>query len=283
MRVATFNVNGIRAAHRRGFASWLQSRDCDVVALQEVRCSPDDLPDGVFDGYRLAYEPGNRKGRNGVAILTRPEPAAVRTFAKAPVPRELRAFTGEGRYLEVDLSDRPLTVASLYLPKGGMPIHLQHKAREAPDGGLAYARKIDFLAGYARHVTAARRSAARRGRQFLLLGDLNIAHTGADLHNWRASRQVPGFFPEERAWFDALLGPRRLVDVVRRLNPGAAGPYSWWSWLGRAFDEDRGWRIDYHLASPVLARSAIGAAVDRADRYEERMSDHAPVVVDYRW
>lgn len=309
MRVATFNINGIRATHRRGFGDWLASRDCDVVALQEVRAPVAALPDGAFGGYHAAYDPGTLAGRNGVAILTRMPPAAVRTWGapavrldpdgqptrEAPDPddrdgtayprlaRELRDFAHQGRYLEVDLADAPVTIASLYLPKGGLPAHLQvaGRMREAPDGGARYERKMRFLAGFARQVTAARRQARAAGREFLLLGDLNIAHEPLDVVNWRRQVRNEGFLPEEREWFGALVGPRRLVDVVRRLHPDTQGPYSWWSWLGESFTNDTGWRIDYHLATPRLARAAVRATTDREASRDARLSDHAAVVVDY--
>ena len=285
-RIATANVNGIRAAHRRGFGDWLATRGCDVVTLQEVRCPEHLLPDGAFGDYCAAYDAGEIAGRNGVAVLTRRPPAAVRTWAvpdaDRPLPRALRAHAREGRYVEVDLADVPLTVASLYLPKGGLPAHLQdpRRMREAPDGGARYERKMRFLAGFARHLTSARRRAAADGRELLLTGDLNVAHTRLDVATWRRSGKVEGFLPEERAWLDSQLSPRTLVDVVRRLHPDVEGPYSWWSWLGTAYERDAGWRIDYHLATPRLARTARTAVVDR-EHAGVRLSDHAPVVVDY--
>lgn len=300
LRVATFNVNGIRAARRRGFDEWRDASGCDVLALQEVRCPVDALPPDVFGDYHLAYDPGNAAGRNGVAVLTRQEPAAIRTWGApvlqrgpgerrtdltptddVPVARGLHEFAGQGRYVEVDLADVPMTVASLYLPKGGLPEHLQVRGRmrEAPDGGARYHRKFRFLRAFARQLTRGRRAAVARGRQFLLLGDLNVAHTELDVAAWRRARQMEGFLPEERAWLDAQLTPRTLVDVVRRLHPDVPGPYSWWSWLGRTYERDAGWRIDYHLATPPLARRAVVAHVDRDT--PTRLSDHAPVVVDY--
>lgn len=301
-RVASVNVNGIRAAYRRGFGDWLATRECDVVTLQEVRCSVAELPDDAFDGFYLAYDPGQQAGRNGVAVLTRYPPAAVRTWDaevllraphedhpriapgadRVPLPRALRNHLTEGRYLEVDLADRPVTVASLYLPKGGLPAHLQdpRRMREAPDGGARYQRKMAFLAGFARYLTATRRAAAAAGREFLLTGDLNIAHTRHDVAAWRRSSQVEGFLPEERDWLGAQLSSRTLVDVVRSLHPDVDGPYSWWSWLGTAYERDAGWRIDYQLATAGLAQTARAATVDREHR-GGRLSDHAPVVVDY--
>ncbi|TQK68749.1 exodeoxyribonuclease III [Nocardioides sp. SLBN-35] len=286
LRIATANINGIRAAHRRGFGDWLATRGCDVVTLQEVRCPVAALPEGAFGDYQVAYDAGEVAGRNGVAVLTREPAAAVRSWSvpdpERPLHRALRKHATEGRYVEVDLADVPLTVASLYLPKGGLPAHLQDpkRMREAPDGGAKYDRKMAFMAGFARHLATARKAAAAQGREFLLTGDLNVAHQELDVAAYKRSNQTEGFLPEERAWLAAQLSPRTLVDVVRHLHPDTAGPYSWWSWLGRAYDEDRGWRIDYHLATPRLARAAVSAVVDR-DHLGVRMSDHAPVVVDY--
>lgn len=265
-RVATFNVNGIRAAYRRGFRDWVDRSDLDVVALQEMRCPVDLVPAEATAGYHLAYDPGTIAGRNGVGILTREEPLAVRRgFGN-------REFDGEGRYLEVDLPG--LTVASLYLPKGGTPF--EDAASEAK-----YRRKLRFLASFRHHLTRSRRQAKNAGREFLVLGDFNIAHTELDLKNWRTNRRSEGFLPEERAWFTGILGPRTLTDVVRRLHPDSPGPYSWWSWRGQSWTVDTGWRIDYHLASRGLAERALRGNTVRDASYEARMSDHAPVVVEY--
>lgn len=270
MRVATVNVNGIRAATRRGFADWLAARDCDLLALQEVRAPADLVPAAAVAGYHFCYHPGDRPGRNGVALLSRTPPLAVREgFGNA-------AFDAEGRYLEadIDLAGWRLTVGSLYLPKGG-------RADETPAQLVRYRHKERFMRSFRPYLARARRLAQAQGREFLVMGDFNVAHTRYDLRNWRGNQRSVGFLPEERAWFGSLLGPRTLVDVVRRLHPDADGPYSWWSWLGNAFNNDAGWRIDYHLATPALARAAVAAGTDRADSYEARLSDHAPVVVDY--
>ena len=153
--------------------------------------------------------------------------------------------------------------------------------REAPDGGAKFARKMHFMDAFARQVARSRKAALADGREFLLMGDLNIAHLTHDVRNWRRSHQAEGFLPVEREWVDELIGPRTLVDVLRRHVGEVDGPYSWWSWMGQAFTNDVGWRIDYHLATPRLARCAVEARVDREPSYEERVSDHAPVVVDY--
>ena len=270
LRVASFNVNGIRAAERRGFASWLGSTSPDVVGLQELRCPPDLVPADALGGMHLAYHPGELAGRNGVGLLTSTPPDAVRHgFGH-------RASDAEGRYIEADLcvGGVPLTVGSVYVPKGA--------TWAGPDADPAkYQRKMRFLSSFRAYLTRARRDAVRAGREFLVMGDFNIAHTRRDLRKWRSNQRSEGFLPEEREWFGSVLSPRTLVDVVRGLHDDADGPYSWWSWRGQAFANDSGWRIDYHLASPALARTAVAGGTHRPATYEERISDHAPVVVDY--
>lgn len=289
--LGTHNVNGIRAAMRRGFRPFWDAEDADVIALQEVRCRLADLPGDAFTGYHTALDTGTLPGRNGVAILTRQAPSAVRTLSGTALTagpdgvfceveaihlpnRDLAHFSHEGRYIEVDLSDAPVRVASLYLPKGAAWPHEE-------DGKEKYDRKMRFLKGLARLLTSSRREAAAVGREFVVVGDFNIAHTEKDLKNWRTNQRSEGFLPEEREWFSSVVGPRRLLDVVRHLHPGVDGPYSWWSWRGQAFTNDSGWRIDYHLASAALANAAISARVSRESDYESRMSDHSPVLVDY--
>ncbi|HJE52023.1 MAG TPA: endonuclease/exonuclease/phosphatase family protein [Tessaracoccus flavescens] len=291
MRIGTHNVNGIRAALRRGFREFWDATNADVIALQEVRCRVADLPLDAFEGYHVTLDEGKLAGRNGVALLTREAPVRVRSLtdevlsfgpgespALAPaeriVNRELGGFSDEGRYVEADLADAPLRVASLYLPKGAAWPY-------EPDSEGKYQRKMRFLKGLARHLTASRREAAAAGREFLVMGDFNIAHTKQDLRNWKTNQKSEGFLPEERAWFDSILGSRSLLDVVRRLHPTVEGPYSWWSWRGQAWANDAGWRIDYHLASPALAKAATRAWVGREATYEGRVSDHSPVVADY--
>ncbi|MCW5114786.1 exodeoxyribonuclease III [Cutibacterium acnes P05] len=295
MRIASFNINGIRAALKRGFSEWMEARDCDVIGLQEVRCRPADLPEGAFGDRHVSWAPGSLAGRNGVALLTRTAPAEVRSWGthlvmtpgQAPtpaqvltgntngLPTELLPFADEGRYIEVDLADTPLTVACLYLPKGATPDPANEKAIAKQD------RKMAFLAGFRDHLVRRRQECTAQGRHFLVMGDFNIAHENADLKNWKANQHNEGFLPEERQWFDTILSPDTLIDVVRAQHPDTNGPYSWWSWRGKAFVNDAGWRIDYHLASPELASKAITSEIDRDPSYSERTSDHAAVVIDY--
>lgn len=134
------------------------------------------------------------------------------------------------------------------------------------------------MAAFLPYLTKLRLRAAEAGREVLVCGDWNIAHTEADLKNWRANRRTAGFLPEERAWLSRVLGEEGgYVDVVRALHPGQEGPYTWWTYRGRAFDNDAGWRIDLMVSSPRLAERAVTAYVERPASHAERWSDHAPV------
>ncbi|RLL67284.1 exodeoxyribonuclease III [Streptomyces sp. Z26] len=261
-QVTTVNVNGLRAAARKGYAEWLADTGSDVVCLQEVRAEQDQLPVAVREpeGWHAVYAPSSAKGRAGVALLTRREPEAVRVGFGEP------EFADAGRYAEVDLPG--LTVASLYLPSGEVGTERQDE-------------KERFMAAFLPYLTQLRQRCAADGREVLVCGDWNIAHREADLKNWRANRRSAGFLPEERAWLDRVLDPADggYVDVVRAHHPEQAGPYSWWSYRGRAFDNDSGWRIDYAMATPGLADRAVKAYVERAASHAERWSDHAPVTV----
>ena len=175
-------------------------------------------------------------------------------------------FADSGRYLEVDLPG--LTVASLYLPSGEVGTERQEE-------------KERFMAAFLPYLASLRERAAAGGREVLVCGDWNIAHREADLKNWRANRKNSGFLPEERAWLDRVFDEAGYADVVRRLHPDQEGPYTWWSYRGRAFDNDAGWRIDYHVATEPLAARAVKAYVERAADHAGRWSDHAPVTVVY--
>lgn len=260
LRIVTHNVNGIRAAARRGYPAWLEGCGADVICLQEVRATAADIPAEATGDYHLAYHPGDRAGRNGVALLTRREPEEVR------IGFESDEFDRSGRYIEADLPG--VTVASLYLPNGATE-------------GEKYHEKMRFMAEFADYLRRAIVRHAAAGREFVVCGDYNIAHTELDIKAWKTNLKSKGFLPEERAWYGQQVDDGPLVDVLRALHPGVAGPYSWWSWRGKAFDNDAGWRIDHHWATPALAARAASATVQRAPSYAERISDHAPVVVDY--
>lgn len=270
LQVTSVNVNGLRAAAKKGFVEWLAETSADVLCLQEVRAEPQQLPDEVRDpeGWHVVHAPAAAKGRAGVSLYTRREPDRVQVGFGS------QEFDGSGRYVEADLPG--VTVASLYLPSGEVGTERQDE-------------KIRFMGEFLTYLKGLKARAAAEGRQVVVCGDWNIAHQEADLKNWKGNKKNSGFLPEERAWLSEVFegegegegAGAGYVDVVRALHPDAEGPYSWWSYRGRAFDNDAGWRIDCHVATPGLAERAVKGFVERAASHEERWSDHAPVTVVY--
>ncbi|MDV6273995.1 exodeoxyribonuclease III [Rhodococcus erythropolis] len=264
--ITSVNVNGVRAAARKGMLDWLEKTSADFICLQETRASDDQLREtlepALGNGWFLVSAEPSAKGRNGVAILSRIEPDAVR------IGHGDDEFLDAGRYIEADFAD--LTVASLYLPSGEA---LTPKQEE----------KERFMASFAVHLASTAAAAEAADRHVVVSGDWNIAHTELDLKNWKTNKKSSGFLPEERAWMDLLFAEDSTwVDVFRTLHPGVDGPYSWWSYRGKAFDNDSGWRIDYQVATRGYAERAKVAVVERAESYDLRWSDHAPVTVSYR-
>lgn len=263
LTVTTANVNGIRAATRKGFASWLTDTTADVVCLQEVRATEDQIPDEVLavDGWHTLWAPAADKGRAGVAVLSRHEPT------RRQVGFGSQEFDTSGRYVEIELPD--VTVGSLYLPSGETGTERQDQ-------------KERFMKEFAAYLIDLKHRNSQAGREVVICGDWNIAHQEIDLKNWKTNRKNAGFLPEEREWLTHLYDEVGYVDVVRRLHGEVPGPYSWWSYRGRAFDNDAGWRIDLHVSTPGLAERAHTAVVERADSHDLRWSDHAPVTVTYQ-
>jgi exodeoxyribonuclease-3 len=266
LRIVSANVNGVRAGARRGGLDWLVAQEPDVLCLQEVRASDDQLAQVLGDAglghWAVAHTEAADKGRAGVAVLSREPTTEVRYGVGES------EFEGTGRWAEVDLATDagPLTVVSAYVPTG---------EAGTPRQDLKY-RFLDAMES---------RLGALRGdgdRLAVVMGDLNVAHREADLRNWKGNLKKSGFLPDERAYLDRWLEPDGgWVDVQRSLAGEGPGPYSWWSWRGQAFDRDTGWRIDYQLATRPLAERAVKAVTGRAASYAERWSDHAAVVVDY--
>ncbi|WP_308493197.1 exodeoxyribonuclease III [Microbacterium terrisoli] len=274
LRIASINVNGIRAAVRNGMLDWLAGAEVDVLALQEVRATAEQLTTAL-PGWQTVSHEALAKGRAGVAIVTRTPVASVRTGLDAD------ELDSAGRWIEADvtLGDRTLTVISAYVPTGEV-------------GSPKQDQKWAFLDAMGRRM----RELAGDGALALIMGDLNVGHRELDIRNWRGNVKKAGFLPRERAYFDRFFGETGAtvegvdgsagtglgwVDVGRRFHGEVDGPYTWWSSRGKAFDNDTGWRIDYHVATPALAERVRDYWIGRAPSWDTRWSDHAPVVVDY--
>lgn len=276
LRIATINTNGVRAAFRKGMDAWLATRGIDILAIQEVRASTDDLVELLGPEWNVLHDAATAKGRAGVALASR---------ASASIHRvEIGAadFDTAGRWLEADytVNGKTVTVVSCYVHSGEVDTPKQDEKWKF----------LDAMETRMRELSSEREFA-------IVLGDLNVGHRELDIKNWKGNVKRAGFLPRERAYFDRILGAAGAsvdcvdgstgtglgwVDVGRASAGEVPGPYTWWSWRGQAFDTDAGWRIDYHLATPALAALATNYTVDRAAAYDQRWSDHTPVVVDYR-
>ncbi|RVT83586.1 exodeoxyribonuclease III [Inhella crocodyli] len=256
MRLITANLNGIRSAATKGFFDWLKTQKADAVGVQEVKAQGDVVA-GAFDTcgrLRGHFHYAEKKGYSGVGMYVHHEPSDVIVGFGSP------EFDAEGRWVEVryDKPGRKLSLISCYFPSGS-------------SGPERQEAKFRFLAAMAPHLAA-----LKAEREFILVGDVNIAHKAIDLKNWKGNQKNSGFLPEERAWLDALFGEAGLVDVFRTLNQKEE-QYTWWSQRGQAYAKNVGWRLDYQIATPGLAATAKKEKI----HLEPRFSDHAPLIVDY--
>lgn len=255
-RLVSLNLNGIRSAANKGLVPWAESVAADCMGVQELKCQAEHVV-GRFDtlaGMKGHFHYATKPGYSGVGLYSKREPSDVR------IGWGNEEFDGEGRYVEArfDTPHRKLSVISCYFPSGSSSEERQ----------LA---KFRFLEGFFPHMRE-----LKAEREFLLVGDVNIAHKEIDLKNWRGNQKNSGFLPEERAWMTRSLEELGLVDVFRTLND-RGDQYTWWSNRGQAWAKNVGWRIDYHLATPGIASLARREFIYK----DERFSDHAPLVIDY--
>ena len=256
LKITTLNVNGIRAAARKGFFEWMQTQDADILCLQETRISEADLKDEIRHqrGYQSVYNHAQKKGYSGVALYYKGNPDIEHGM-------DCEEFDPEGRLLSATWDD--LTVISAYLPSGSSSEERQ-------------AAKFRFLDKFGPWIDRMMEHHRQTGHEYIICGDWNMAHKEIDLKNWRGNLKNSGFTPEERAWMSHLFEERGFVDVFRQLNQEAE-QYTWWSNRGRAWDNNVGWRIDYHISTPGIASKAIRTEIYK----EQRFSDHAPLTVVY--
>lgn len=281
LRVASVNVNGIRAAYRKGMGEWLDASGVDILALQEVRAQDEHLQEFLGEqGWHWLHDPCEIKGRAGVAIASRVPSTAHRVGLGAADEQD--TIQSSGRWLEADfaLGDKSITVISNYTHSGEVGTPRQDA-------------KFAFLTAMGLRMTELERD----HEHVAIVGDFNVGHREFDIKNWKGNVKKSGFLPQERAYFDRFFGPRGetvtgvdgsegpglgWIDVGRTWAGEVDGPYSWWSNRGQAFVNDTGWRIDYHVVTPALAERVVDYRVDRYPSYDARWSDHAPVIADYR-
>jgi exodeoxyribonuclease-3 len=253
MRITTCNVNGLRAAANKGFIAWMLAAKPDVACVQEIKAREIDLPPGVRapKGYRGYFHSAVKRGYSGVGVYARREPDRLVVGLGMP------EFDADGRYLQADFG--PLSVVSLYLPSG-------------VKGAEAQARKYDFMERFLPRLAAMRRSR----REFVICGDWNVAHREIDVKNWKKNMTTTGFLQPERDWLTRVFEEHGFVDVFRQVDP-APDNFTWWISFGQAREKNLGWRIDYQVATPGIAKTARKAQIFK----ETWFSDHAPVTIDY--
>jgi exodeoxyribonuclease III len=262
-RVVSLNLNGVRSASAKGWLDWAAAAEIDCMGVQELRAGAEDVAGrfdtiGELNGH---FHHAQKKGYAGVGLYTRHAPSAVITGFDGG------EFDDEGRYAELrfDTPARKFSIISAYFPSGS-------------SGEERQAAKYRFLALFRPHLQKLLKSR----REFILMGDVNIAHREIDLKNWKGNQKNSGFLPEERAWLSSVIGAGRgelgLVDVHRSLRPDDGGEaYTWWSNRGNAYANNVGWRLDYQIATPAVAATARTVAVYKTQRF----SDHAPLMIDY--
>jgi exodeoxyribonuclease-3 len=253
MRVISANVNGIRAAQRKGFFEWLVKVDADVVCIQETKAQIHQIEKEVFcpDMYQCFYHDAEKKGYSGVGIFSKRMPDNVTKGLG------WKHADTEGRYIQADFGD--LSIASLYMPSGSSKEERQ-------------AIKIDFMREYEPVLEKIKAS----GRSFIICGDWNIVHKEIDIKNFKPNQKTSGCLPEEREWMEQLFTSRGFADGFRVMNQ-EPDQYTWWSNRGKAWDKNVGWRIDYQVITPDLAEKVSAVSIYK----DERFSDHAPLIIDY--
>lgn len=250
MKLITFNVNGVRAAIKKGLIDWLAAENPDVLCLQEIKLSETELVENLFVdlGYHCFWYPAQKRGYSGVATFTKQNPSFVQ------YGMNIAKYDEEGRTLITELND--VLLVNTYFPSGS-------------SGDERQAFKINFLVDYSVFIQDLMNS----GKRLIICGDVNICHKEIDIHNPTRNKNTSGFLIEEREWIDGFLS-LGFCDVLREINP-EPNNYTWWTYRAGAREKNLGWRIDYFFASNALA-DAIEDATILNQIY---MSDHCPVSV----
>lgn len=251
MKIITYNVNGIRSAMSKGLLDWLRQTDPDVLCLQEIKASPEQV--GVFEfeemGYHHYWYPAQKKGYSGVAILSKQQPDHV-TYGCG-----IDSYDNEGRVLRADFGS--LSVMSVYHPSGS-------------SGEDRQAFKMRWLTDFQDYINRLKKTR----KELILSGDYNICHRAIDIHNPVSNAKTSGFLPEEREWMEQFINSG-FIDTFRHFNK-EPHHYSWWSYRANARAKNLGWRIDYNMASDNLADRLKRAVI----LPEAKHSDHCPVMLE---
>lgn len=251
-KISSYNINGVRAAHRKGFVEWVEQSNPDVICIQELRADESQIPDEIAElNYHKYIVSAEKKGYSGVAIFSKTPAISIKEGMGVDW------IDSEGRVITAEFEN--YRVVSSYFPSG-------------TTGDARQDMKMKFLFDF-----------IEWGKQFLndskptvICGDFNICHEEIDIHNPDKQHKTSGFLPEERSWVSDFIDTG-YEDVYRKLHPGEKDLYSWWSYRAGSKARNKGWRIDYHMATPELAILATEAIIEK----EWDLSDHAPVSITY--
>lgn len=252
MKIISYNVNGIRSALSKNWLGWLQAADPDIVCLQEIKATPDQLADLLLleqMGYEHYWNPAEKKGYSGTAIFTKHSPRHVEYGCG------ISHYDREGRVIRADFEN--FSVMSTYFPSGSSGDERQ----------LFKYRFLDDFRDYAADLILNRPN-------LIISGDYNICHRPIDIHNPKSNANSSGFLPAEREWMENFINSG-FIDSFRHLNP-EPHHYTWWSFRANARAKNLGWRIDYNMVSEGLRENIRRAAI----LPEARHSDHCPVLLD---
>ncbi len=254
IRIITTNVNGIRAAERKGFFNWIKTQNADVVCLQEIKAKEDQLDERFYpEEYHCYYQPAERKGYSGTTIFTKQAP--IQVIKESP----WKDINFEGRFIQVNFKN--FSVISIYIHSGSAKQARQDLKMEfLTERFMPYLQKLKIS-----------------GRKVIICGDMNIVHQERDIKNWKANQKNSGCLPEERAWLDKLFFKVGFIDGFREINQEDK-QYTWWSNRGQAWANNIGWRIDYQILTPNLKGKVKNANIYK----NKRFSDHAPIIMDYQ-
>ncbi|MFV1884100.1 MAG: exodeoxyribonuclease III [Balneola sp.] len=251
-KISSYNINGIRAAHRKGLMDWVEKSTPDIICFQELRADIDQVPEEMKElEYHQAYYVAEKKGYSGVAIYSKTDPVSITEGIGVDW------IDSEARVLTFDYEK--FRLISVYVPSGSSGDHRQDLKMKFLDDFTAFGKRL-----------------VSEGKPTLICGDFNICHEEIDIHNPAQQHKNSGFLPEERAWVTDFLN-LGYEDVFRNLHPGEGDLYSWWSYRAASKERNKGWRIDYHMATPDLAKKAKEAYIEK----DWDMSDHAPVTIVY--
>lgn len=254
IEMVSYNVNGIRSAISKGLVEWIQQTNYDIYLFQEIKANEADIPKELFEaiGYECHFFSAQKKGYSGVGVITKIKPQNVIKGMQIP------KYDAEGRLMRIDIGE--LTIINSYFPSGS-------------SGDERQSVKMEYLSAYYDYIHELR----KEKKKIIISGDYNICHEAIDIHDPKGNKDSSGFLPEERAWMTNYFGSG-FIDTFRHFHKDVKDKYSWWSFRANARNNNKGWRIDYHIATKELEEQLLDAEIFM----DVKHSDHCPIYLKIR-